>query len=292
MKTLVTFLITTVCALVCLSSPRLEAAAQVRSQPARPTIVFTVSEESGNYNMDAVVAIKGKLLRAPFSESAEAQQDAFAKTYFSAGQKYRLIFGGGNAGTVTLKGWSRGCNSVHAEASATTTAGLGGQVRGLATNSESLGKRSPARRAPSAAERAAVMALVKRIYTQRGVKPALYRSLEVTNLTATDLDADGAYEIVGSFTLATKANFQRDLFLIAKPEGAGMRGDFVNFHAYQPPGEGFLSSIDFIDQLDLDGDGIGEVFAVQGGYDAYGFVIYKKRSGRWRQVYSGMGDAC
>lgn len=292
MKPFVTIVIATVSAFVFFSSPRTEAAAQVRPKPAQPTIVFTVSEESGNYNMDAVVAINGKLFRAPFSESTEAEQDAFAKTYFSAGQKYRLMFGGGEAGTVTLQGWSRGCNSVHAEASATTTAGLGGQVKGLATNSESLGKRSPARRAPTAAEREDVMALVKRIYTQRGVKPALYRSLEVTNLTATDIDGDGAYEIVGSFTLATKANFQRDLFLIAKRERAGMRGDFVNFHAYQPPAEGFLSSIDFIDQLDLDGDGIGEVFAVRGGFDAYSFVIYKKRAGRWRQVYSGMGDAC
>jgi len=295
-NTLITALITTVFASLIFSSSHIEAAAQVHSKRTQPTIVFTVSEESGNYNMDAVVAINGKLLRAPFPESTEAQQDAFAKKYFAAGQKYRLMFGGGEAGTVTLKGWSRGCNSVHADASATTTAGLGGQVKGLATNSESLGKRTPARRAPTATERAAVMALVKKIYTQRGVKPALYRSLEVTNLTATDLDGDEAYEIVGSFRLGTKANFQRDLFLIARPQGPGMRAgmlaDFVHFQAYQPPAEGFLSSIDFIDQLDLDGDGVGEVFAVQGGFDAYGFVIYKKRAGRWRQVYSGIGDAC
>jgi len=290
MKTLVTLLFATLCSSGVFYSP--DTAAQVRSNRAQPTIVFSVSEESGNYNMDAVVAINGKLFRAPFPETGESQQDAFAKKYFAAGQKYRLLFGGGEAGSVTLKGWSRGCNSVHAEASATTTAPLGGQVRGLATNSESLGKRSPARRALTAAEREAVMALVKRIYAQRGVKPALYRSLDVTNLTATDLDGDGAYEIVGSFTLATKAKFQRDLFLIAKPEGAQMRADFINFQAYQPPAEGFLSSIDFLDQLDLDGDGVGEVFAVQGGFDAYGFVIYKKRAGRWRQVFSGIGDAC
>jgi hypothetical protein len=80
--------------------------------------------------------------------------------------------------------------------------------------------------------------------------------------------------------------------LIAEAQGAGMRAAFAKFQAYRPPPEGFLSSIDFVDQLDLDGDGTGEVFAVQGGFDAYGYLIFKKVGGRWRQVYAAMGDAC
>jgi hypothetical protein len=47
-----------------------------------------------------------------------------------------------------------------------------------------------------------------------------------------------------------------------------------------------------VDTLDLNGDGIGEVFVIQAGFDAYGYLIYKKQAGRWRKVYSGMGDAC
>ena len=71
-----------------------------------------------------------------------------------------------------------------------------------------------------------------------------------------------------------------------------MRGDFIKFQAYQPPPEQCLSSIDYVDQLDVDGDGIGEVFTVQGGFDAYAYVIFKKVRGRWREVYQGIGDAC
>ena len=117
-------------------------------------------------------------------------------------------------------------------------------------------------------------------------------SIKVTNLTATDLDGDGKYEFIGSFMSAAKNKFERDLFLIAKPQGAAMRADFVKFQAYQPPPETFLSSIDFIDQLDLDGDGMGEVFANQGGFDGYALLIFKKVGGRWRQVYDTIGDAC
>jgi hypothetical protein len=191
-----------------------------------------------------------------------------------------------------VKKWNEGCNSVHAEVGLKTSARLGGQVRALATNSDSLGKGASARRAPTDAERASVMTLVKSIYKQNRTPANLISAIKITNLTATDLDGDGKYEFIGSFTSAAKNKFERDLFLIAKAEGTGMRADFAKFQGYQPPPETFLSSIDFVDQLDLDGNGVGEVFAIQGGFDAYAYVIFKKVAGRWREVYSMMGDAC
>ena len=50
--------------------------------------------------------------------------------------------------------------------------------------------------------------------------------------------------------------------------------------------------MDFLDQLDIDGDGVAEVFVQQHGFDAYGYSIYKKSRGIWRQVYTTTGDAC
>ncbi len=293
-KTLAAILIAILSLVVLFDSRPQQASTHLSPTPQRkpPIVVFTVSGDAGEYNMDAVVVVDGKRLRAPFTDEQKDGQKKFGDTYFATGKQYRLTFGGGTAGTVTLKKWTDGCNSIHADVAVSGSAPLGGQVKALATNSESLGKPTSSRRAPTDAERKAVLALVKSIYAQRGVNAALFRSLNVTNLAATDLDGDGKYELIGSFTLATKTKFERDLFLIAKPQGAVMRGDFVKFQAYQPPAEGFLSSIDFIDQLDLDGDGVGEVFAVQGGFDAYGFSIFKKQAGRWRQVYTGLGDAC
>lgn len=274
--------------------PREENSAGAASPPQRnsPTLIFAIAGEPDEYHMDAVAIFNGRQFTPPFSEEKKEAQKTFAEKYFATGQSYRLIFGGGEAGTVTLKKWSEGCNSIHSEITAATSAKLGGQVRALATNNDSLGKRASSRRALTDAERAAVMKLVKSIYTQRRTPASLIGSIKVTNLTATDLDGDGKPEMVGSFTLAAKNKFERDLFLIAKSGTAAMRADFVKFQAYQPPPEGFLSSIDFIDQLDVDGNGVGEVFAVQGGFDAYAYVIFRKIGGRWREVYQGMGDAC
>ena len=263
-----------------------------RPAPKLSMLVCVVSGEESEMSMDAVVIVDSGKLLAPYKEDDEADQQRFAKEYFPPGQKYRLLFGGGDAGTATVEKSGIGCNNLHATVTVATSMKIRGHVMALATNSESLGRKPGARRAPTDAERAAVLDLVKTIYLQRRVTASLYRSLKVTNLTATDLDGDGKYEMVGSFTLASKNKFERDLFLIAAPQGAGMRADYVKFQAYQPPAEGFLSSIDFVDTLDLDGDGIGEVFAVRGGFDAYGYLIYKKQNGRWRQVFQALGDAC
>ena len=146
------------------------------------------------------------------------------------------------------------------------------------------------------------MKLVRTTYRQRRTPANLLNSIKVTNLTATDIDGDNQHEFIGSFMLTTRGRasagsegpivFERDLFLIAKGDAAAMRADFAKFQAYKPPPEQFLSSIDYVDQADVDGDGIGEVFTVQGGFDAYAYVIFKKTGGRWREVYQGVGDAC
>ena len=261
------------------------------SQTRRQPIIFAVSSESGDASMDAIGILDGQTLRAPYQDD-EKDHQRFGDQYLAAGTVYRLIFGGGEAGTVTVNKWGLGCETLHAQATLKTTARIGGKVWALATNSETLGKQSPSRRAPTDTERQAVMTLMKSIYTEHQTPANLMGAIKVTNLTATDLNGDGKYEIIGSFALAAKNKFERDLFLIAVPQATGMRADFVKFQAYQPPPEGFLSSIDYIDQLDIDGDGLAEVFATGGGFDGYELLVFKKANGRWRQIYDMAGDAC
>src|SRR3954471_1489512 len=261
-------------------------------QTRRQTIVLSVSSESGEGSIDALALIAGKQLRSPYSDEQKDKQKTFAEDYFKKGTVYRLIFGGGDAGSATVSEWTEGCNNIHAKATISTSARLGGKVMALATNSETLGKRAISRRPPTDAERSATLTLMKSIYQQRRTPASLMSAIKVTNLTATDLNGDGKYELIGSFTLAAKNKFERDLFLIATPQGKNMRAEFVKFQAYRPPPEGFLSSIDFIDQLDTDGDGVGEVFATMGAFDGYALVVFKKTGTRWRQVHDQIGDLC
>ena len=305
----------TIVSVISFSSRPSSASPSPPAQPRKSAVVFAISAEGDEGSMDAVVIVNGGRLQRPYNDELERPREAFGKKYFAAGKIYRLIFGGGELGSVKVKSWDTGCNNIHAKATATTSAKLGGKVMALATDSTILGKRPSTRRAPTETERAATLTLMKSIYRQHRTPANLISSITVTNLTATDLDGDGTYEIIGSFTLSTRGSsptpgspagqpsrggavrddaikFERDLFLIARAQGNAMKADFAKFQAYQPPAEGFLSSIDFVDQLDLDGNGVGEVFATQGGFDGYSFVIFKKVAGRWRQVFDFVGDAC
>jgi hypothetical protein len=268
------------------------SAANSFAQAKKQTVILAVQSESGEGSLDAIGILEAKKLRAPYNDEQKDRQTAFANDYFKKGTVYRLIFGGGDAGSATVSKWSEGCNNVHAQATVSTSARLGGKVMALATNSETLGKHAISRRPPTDAERAATLTLMKSIYQQHRTPASLMPSIKVTNLTASDLNGDGKYEMIGSFTLAAKNKFERDLFLIATPQGATMRADFAKFQAYQPPAEGFLSSIDFIDQLDIDGDGVGEVFTTQGAFDGYALLVFKKVGRRWRQVHDQIGDLC
>lgn len=281
------------------------SAQQARKTPTLIGVINRVEGDEQQNNLDAVVLIENGKLKQPYAEYNEAAQKKFSASYFAPGTKYRLTFGGGEAGSATITGSNVGCNNIHATATVAENGKIPGHLSGLATNSDSLGKKPGARRAPTDAERAAVMKLVNEVYRKQQTPASWLRLLKTTNLTATDLNGDGRFEMIGSFVIQTKTKTRRDLLLIAEPQGpqggsaagAEAQGDsfkaaLAKFQSYKLPPEEFDSAIDFVDQLDIDGDGTAEVFVTQHGFDAYGYSIYKKRNGRWVEIYTTQGDAC
>src|SRR5688572_207881 len=193
----------------------------------KPALVFVVSHgdpDEPQSNMDAVVMVENGKFKQPYSEESEAAEKIFAATYFAPGKKYRVTFGGGEVGTATVKSSGMGCNNIHAAATVDDNKRIPPHLSALATDSATLGKKPAARRAPTAAEREAVMRIVRQIYRARGTTPALLNTLKTTNLTATDLNGDGHFELIGSFVIEIKApranrvTARRDLFLIAEPQ--------------------------------------------------------------------------
>src|ERR1044072_4799668 len=118
------------------------------------TVIFAVSKYESTVTAEPVVIYKdGKYEVPPVDE--EKGNNAFAREYFSAGRKYRIISGGGEAGTLSIiKYQEPGCVGLVADATAETPARLGGRVKVLATNSQTLGRGAPSRRAPTEPGRA------------------------------------------------------------------------------------------------------------------------------------------
>jgi hypothetical protein len=278
-----------------LLAPPARAAAQVPARPApaaAETVVFAVSKtEAGAFVEPVVIYRRGAFVKPPIDDEAAA--NAFVREYFRAGRRYRLLFGGGEAGTATVVKYNEpGCVGLNAEASVETGARLGGQVQALAVSSAAPGRRQSSRRAPTEAERASALALARAAYSKNGVGAPLVRKMEVVNLTATDLDGDGSAELVGSFKIEDNTAQAADaytLFMICEPEGGGLKAALTWFHR---GGEGEYAERGLVDAVDLDGDGVAEVIAEGRYYESNDYIVYKRRQGRWVSVYQGGGGGC
>lgn len=265
-----------------------------RTTAAGGTVVFAVSKTDAGATMEPVVIYRGGAFLKPPIEASEAATGAFIKEYFRAGRQYPLLFGGGEAGSVTVQKYAeQGCVGLNAEVALQTGARLGGQVQALAVSSPQLAHEPTSRRAPTDAERAKALELARTAYAKNGVGASLVKRMEVENLTATDLDRDGRAEMVGNFRVRRGEGDDfsaHTLFIIFEPEGDGFKAALIWYH--RGGQEGSEEGRAFVDQLDLDGDGVAEVVAAGSYYESNDYIIYKKQQGRWREVYRGGGGGC
>jgi hypothetical protein len=275
------------------------------------TVVFVVSSSRatpGAATIVPILIIEQGGYKQPVAGDSDAEEiSRFATDYYGKGQKYRLLSGGGSAGTLTVKASTKDseCLRTGAEVSLQTQAKLNTNVMALATNSESLGRAQGSRRAPTAAERASVLALAQDTYKQKGVPASLLPSMDTVNLTASDLNGDGKAELIGSFVVKkTKGGQERYvLFLLAEPTGSSYRAALANYDRFTSKdimsgasidvvGQGGVYTERFIDQLDLDGDGTSEVITIKLGLEGDGYYMYRKQQGQWQKLYEFSNYKC
>jgi hypothetical protein len=181
---------------------------------------------------------------------------------------------------------------------------LGGNVMALATDGAHAPRAQTSRRAPTVEERAAAFGLVKSFLKGKRVSAsAVVRGTKTLNLTATDLDGDGREELVGSYVVKVGPKSRDTLFLIAAPQGRGFRAALtkytrVNAKEMMDPslidslGEGGLGTELYVEQLDADGDGVGEVFTLSSSFEGTTYRAYRRQNGTWRGVYESYSYRC
>ena len=187
------------------------------------TVIFSLAKDTeGSFHIEPIVIISaGKYTQPPVGDDAGVMKK-FTDSYFRVGRQYRVIFGGGDAGSLMVQKYEADmCGNLVAEVGAQTTARLGGEVQALAVSSDKIGSWASSRRAPTEAERASALEVARAVYGQRRVGAALVRKMKTVNLTATDIERDGQFELVGTFQIDGANDVKHNLFIIFEPTAAG-----------------------------------------------------------------------
>ncbi|HEX8291670.1 MAG TPA: hypothetical protein VF570_07950, partial [Pyrinomonadaceae bacterium] len=254
----------------------------------------------------AVIDGRGALAEPSLEAGGDGSPNAFLARHYRAGAQYRLIFGGAEAGTLTIRAATPGeCSPNAASADlGSAAAKLGGNVMALATDGAHAPRPQASRRAPTADERAAAFGVAKRFLAGKRLSAsAVERGTKTLNLTATDLDGDGREELVGSYLVKVGPKVRDTLFLVAAPQGRGFRQVLtryarVNAREMMDPsmidklGEDGLGTEMYVEQLDADGDGVGEVFTLSRSFEGTTYRAYQRRPGVWRKAYEHYSYRC
>ena len=301
-----------VAALLLLAWPVPRSSASPRQQGAttgQESVVLLVTdgvEQGVQVEPVAVIDGRGAFAEPNLGTGGGGAPSEFTARHYQPGAKYRLVFGGAEAGFLTIRAATPAeCspNAASADLGPMATK-LGGNVMALATDHARTQRSQASRRPPTVAERAAAFGVAKRFLLGRRVSAAVIdRGTKTLNLTATDLDGDGREELVGSYVVKVGPRVRDTLFLVAAPQGSGFRAALtkyarVNAREMMDPslidnlGEGGLGTELYVEQLDADGDGVGEVFTLSRSFEGTTYRAYRRSRGVWRAAYENYSYRC
>ena len=279
--------------------------AQKRQPVKSKPIIFAVLNDGKTLEPIAYID-KGELTAAAGGDNEAKTLASFAKSYYKPRAIYPLIFGGANAGNVTVKSFNlkADCAPHTAEVSwQSPKAKLRGFVMALATNAPTNKNASGLRRLPTAAERSAIESLVRAEFTKGGIPDNNLKNLRSHNLTALDVDNDKRAELVGTYWVENSPTTRALLFFIAEKGADGKyafgHSEFETVKQEDMMGGSEISMLDdgvyhelLLDVFDYDGDGSSEVFTYVRAFEGVGFNAYRRANGKWTRTFEGTNYHC
>jgi hypothetical protein len=255
--------------------------------------IFYESDQSRPHlSIEPIVIIEDGQYVEPPKKCDEIE--AFGKSWFRLGAAYRLLYGGGEAGHVTVTKWLAPkpgeCLENAAMVRMKSSRKLGRGEVALATNSKSLGHKRSSRRPPTTEEQAKLLKLGQEIFRANGVGEERLQSIVASGLAVIDVDGDGINEMLGSFYIYMKEEPDRHLFLLLEKQEGEYRPAISWYHSGSATE---THSKTFIDNLDLDQDGIDELIIREMFVcEMTRYQIYKKKERQWQVVYESGGVKC
>ena len=267
--------------------------------PKQSEVVVLAVGSTGTKDLveiEPVLVIRdGSLTAAPYScEAGDQTTRQFNDQYLTPGKRYRLLFGGAQAGQMTLGGSSGDMPGLKANVEITGTIDQRGWV--LATNSPALGRGPSRRRFTSNEEEKVATELARIMFQKIGVSPEDIAGLQLGKVGAISLGDDGSPVLFVSATIerADKMGVEHGIFFAAHREGT--KPQWVPELIWHHKAENELDGqrMDFVDNIDLDGDGVDELITELVFYENFRFHVYKQdeRNAQWKQILETPMHGC
>jgi hypothetical protein len=265
---------------------------QVVSSATRQ-IVFAVLNSGTTLEPIGYVS-KGKLSETVNGSGDKNEIKSFAKTYYKSNQSYALIFGGAKSGTVSVKSSNANaeCAPNTANIRVSGSVHLSKLIMGLGTNLP-VKTSGSTRRKPTASEKAEADAIATAEFLKEKLTA---KTLRYQNLTAINVGGSNGDVLVGSYWIELDKLTRGLLFFIAEK---GRNGKYtVGYRDYRKIDQGDMmsgtniSAVDdgmyhelLLDYLDINGDGVAEIFTYQQGFEGSGFVAFQRSGSHWAKAY-------
>lgn len=219
--------------------------------------------------------------------------DAEENPVYEVGEHVSLFVGGQKQGDVRInRVVPLQCDSSAALVSTEPSFHLTKDTIALASNSDKIRSHANAQRQASELQSDFARKLAMDEFRKHALPKILAKNIEIDRLVVTRLDRTDSDFLVGLLSVATKGA-RHDVFLIAKIGESSAKSEFVRYHETTDLEDGMDSEdVRFVDQLDLDGDGLDEIVVELTGYESEEFAILHRSKGSWVLVHLGGQGGC
>jgi len=226
-------------------------------------------------------------------EPSDEEIDRFNKAYYTPGKQYPLLFGGSELGSATVvEPTGLGCVSFAATVR-TSLPVPNGQYALATIDLAGIGLHANWREKASAEQETEFLRAAADFLTSNGVKGVAATALRIKNLRVTRLGEKRPAALIGTIATYRDATTDHDLFLVLEQKQTSWEVRVASDHSSSDL-EDHTDEINenFVDQINLTGEGTDEIVTIRGYYESWDYVVYMLGNGVWKTVYQGGGGGC
>lgn len=290
-----------------LSMVLLLAAATVSAQstPVTPmpedVAIFAVRHDGQSLSIDPVVIVhygsqeRGRVVPSlddPVPQKATAEDFVrFEKSFYRPGSELSVFSGGARLGVARVAS-----SNIHfmeegegSNLSAAISYYGAGKPRLAANTTSQIPGHLSTRRAATSAEKSTLLRLVEQWLIDYGLDRQLLERGTLGEVISTELRKDVGQALIGRFDVSSKRSTHR-LFAIAEPDGGSYRLTLARLDV-QPTSGDEPTERTFVDQLDINNDGVDEVITHVALSENLFYEVWKFDANQrvWTRRYSGGG---